>query len=562
VRELRLLCASLSIAIACATPPPPAQSASGPNEALRERVERIRDDPSYRVRGHAIAARRALPELYANRGFTRAWTSADARAELERAIRDSAADGLDPEDYHRSALEELRAATALPEAPEETWLDYDVLQTDALARLVYHLLFGKLDPADLDPHWSFEREVHHGAPAAFLQALIDSPSLFAAVEREKPQHEMYRDLRAELARYRALRERGGWEPIPGGPTLAAGDSGARVAALRARLAATGHLAPEAAGASAAYDAAVEAAVREFQRLDDLEADGVVGRASLEALNRPIDARIAQIEVNLERGRWLLHDLDPTFVVVNAAGFRVYYLRDHTLVWSARAQVGRPYRQTPTFRATLSYLVLNPTWTVPPGIFAADILPELRRDPGYLARRRLRVVDAHGRPVTTPIDWTTVTPGRFPYLLRQDPGPDNALGRVKFMFPNRYAVYLHDTPSRALFERTDRTFSSGCIRIENPLDLAALLLEGQAGWDAAAIERELARGETRTVTLERKVPVLVAYWTAWVDRDGKLHFHRDVYGRDAQLHAALAARFQPGRELGRLRPASTSLRRSG
>jgi len=187
--------------------------------------------------------------------------------------------------------------------------------------------------------------------------------------------------------------------------------------------------------------------------------------------------------------------------------------------------------------------LNPTWTVPPGIFANDILPAVKRDPGYLAKRGLSVVDSAGQLVTAPIDWATMTPRRFPYLLRQEPGPENALGRVKFMFPNAYSVYLHDTPSQALFAKSERAFSSGCIRVENALELARLLLEGQTGWDADAIAAAVASGKTHTVTLQKKVPVLLTYWTAWVDRDGVLQFRSDVYGRDAKVRAALDMPFR-------------------
>jgi murein L,D-transpeptidase YcbB/YkuD len=519
-----------------------AQAAQAPlsaSEALRERVERLRDDPAQLVHGESIAARRVLPELYASRDFSLAWTSADARAELLRAIRDSAADGLDPEDYHLAALEQLAEKTAAPGASAEVWQDYDLLQSDALARLLYHLLFGKVDPHEVTPHWKFDREIHRGEAAPFLQSVIDAPSVHAAIEREKPRYQMYRNLRAAYGRYRELRARGGWKPIPGGATLKADMRDARVPALRARLAATGELG---VGASdeLLFDDALLAALRAFQSANGLDADGAVGAGTLEALNRPLDARIEQLEVNLERGRWLLHDLDPTFVVVNVAGFRVYFLRDGELAWSARAQVGKPYRQTPIFRSTLQYLVLNPTWTVPPGIFSKDILPALKRDPGYLAKRGLEVVDANGEPVREPIDWASMTPGKFRYQLRQGPGPDNALGRVKFMFPNAYAVYLHDTPSQALFEKSARAFSSGCIRVEDALELAAALLEPQSGWDAAALQRAVDAGTTRTVTLEQKVPVLLTYWTAWVDREGALQLRDDVYGLDEKVRTALRA----------------------
>jgi murein L,D-transpeptidase YcbB/YkuD len=198
---------------------------------------------------------------------------------------------------------------------------------------------------------------------------------------------------------------------------------------------------------------------------------------------------------------------------------------------------------------MTYLVLNPTWTVPPGILANDTLPAVRRDPSYLKRQRMQVIDHQGRVVpASSIDWSKVSTRGFPYMLRQDPGPDNALGRVKFIFPNAHAVYLHDTPKRDLFAKSERAFSSGCIRVENPLELAALLLEGQKGWDRVAIDRAVAEGTTRTVTLAKPVPVLLVYLTAWVDRDSKLQFRGDLYGRDPKVAAGLAKEFsvRPGR----------------
>ena len=219
------------------------------------------------------------------------------------------------------------------------------------------------------------------------------------------------------------------------------------------------------------------------------------------------------------------------------------------MWSARAVVGKPYRKTPIFRSEMTYLVLNPTWTVPPTILAQDMLPAQRRDPGYLARKGLQVIDARGNVVpTSSIDWANATAKNFRYALRQPPGPDNALGRVKFMFPNSYSVYLHDTPSRSLFEKSERAASSGCIRIENPLELAALLLRDKPGWDRAAIDRVVASGQTTTVKFAEPVPVLLSYWTAWVDRDGIAQFRDDVYGRDPQVARALAEPFAVGGRL--------------
>ena len=523
----------------------PTPALPSPGEMLRERVEGVRDDPAAVVHGEPIAARRALAELYANRGFTPAWTSAGARVELLRAIRDSALDGLDPEDYHLSALEQLYTQTQAPGAPEGLRLDYDILQTDALARLLYHLSSGKLDPTELTPHWDFNREVKP-RPARAIRAVGDrravalrgdraheaaAPAVPHAARRARalPRAARARRLVADRRRTHAEARR------------AQIDASSRCASGSSRPASS--LPAPRRGDARVFDDSVEAAVRAFQRANGLDADGAVGAGTLAVLNLPIDARIAQIEVNLERGRWLLNDLDPTFVVINVAGFRAYYLRDSEVVWSGRVQVGKPYRQTPMFRSAISYLVLNPTWTVPPTILENDVLPAVKRDPGYLAQHHLRVIDSQGRPVTTPIHWADVTADGFPYLLREDAGADNPLGRVKFMFPNEFSVYLHDTPNQALFEKSERTFSSGCIRVENALELAALLLEGQEGWDAAALVSALATGETRTVNLQHRVPILVFYWTAWVDRDGVPQFRGDVYGLDARVEAGLATPFR-------------------
>jgi murein L,D-transpeptidase YcbB/YkuD len=412
--------------------------------------------------------------------------------------------------------------------------------TEALARLMFHVMFGKVDPTAFDPQWNFARTVHQNDPAAFLQDLIASGDVLAGVEREKPRFEMYADLREALARYRGIEARGGWPGLATGPTLRVGTRDARVIALRSRLAAEGELEAGQVSDGDLFDPTLEAALRSFQARHGLATDGALGPETLAELNVPVADRITQIRVNLERGRWLLHELDPTFVVVNVAGFQVYYIRDRQLAWTAHAVVGKPFRKTPLFRERIQYLVFNPTWTVPPGILSKDILPAVRRDPGYLEHKRIDVVDRAGRVVpVAAVDWNART---ISYQLVQRPGADNSLGVVKFMFPNPYSVYLHDTPSKELFQEADRAFSSGCIRVERPLELAELLLQGQPGWDRAGIDAVVERGTTRTVTLAKPVPVLLTYWTAWVEASGTLQFRKDVYRRDAAVVQALANRF--------------------
>jgi murein L,D-transpeptidase YcbB/YkuD len=315
----------------------------------------------------------------------------------------------------------------------------------------------------------------------------------------------------------------------------------------ARLAAT------AAGAAdpLLFDVTLEAAVRHFQKRHRLGVDGAVGPATQREMNVPVQARIDQLRLNLERGRWVLHELqkDDDLVVVDIAGFGVRFLRDRKTLWQTRAVVGRPYRQTPIFKSAIDHVVLNPTWTVPPTILDKDVLPAVKKDRGYLAKHGLEVIDRSGRPVpVASIDFSRYSGRNFPYMIRQGAGDDNALGQVKIMFPNPYLVYLHDTPSKALFDKDERAFSSGCIRTERPLELVELLLADPVRWNLAALDAAVATGVTRTVRLPKPVPVLILYWTVDLDDDGSVVFKPDPYGRDAAELRALDQPFRVGRRL--------------
>ena len=512
--------------------------ASETQELLRRRVEDVRGGAEMRIGRDRIASTRVLASLYERNGFALAWTRRDALLELLAAVVDAETHGLDPDDYHRPELERLLAREPLD---AEERVDLDLLATDALVRLAYHLVFGKVDPERLDPHWNLAREIDGEEAVAAIRSTIEAPSVLLAIERFAPPHPAYARFRGALIRYRELALRGGFERVPEGPKLELGSEGPRVATLRRRLAAEGDL-PREEAAGSSFDAALDAAVRRAQARHGLEPDGVAGRATLAALNVPVDERVDQIRLNLERARWVLHAVQGRLVLVDVAGFHLHSFEDGS-DWITRVIVGRPYRKTPIFRSTIRYLVLNPTWTVPPTIFAQDMLPALRKDPGYLAKKRLRVIDARGREIDARgIDWSTVSRKSFPYLLRQDPGPENALGRIKFVFPNPYSVYLHDTPAQELFAKAERAASSGCIRVEDPLTLAVSLLADAENWSREALEREIATGVTRTVNLREPVPVIVMYWTVDVDPDGTVQFKRDLYDRDADLLRALDENF--------------------
>jgi L,D-transpeptidase YcbB len=516
-------------------------AAQSPPEQLQLRIGALAEDP--RVAGQTVADRWFLTRFYERREFAPIWASPDKLAELLAAIAASERHGLNPEDYHYTTLGEL--ANALESAPRPGLrTEIDILATDALARLGFHLRFGKVNPLQIESTWNFSRDLSGASPLAAMRSLIQAENLTAALDALAPGSEYYRALQEVLRTYQAIAANGGWPRVDSGETLRPDMRSERIPALRRLMAATGDLPAggDAPGDPELYDAALDAAVKRFQARHGLDADGVIGRQTLAAMNVPVEVRINQLRINLERIRWVFRDLDERFLLVNIARYRVMLIEDRRVVWSTRAVVGRPYRQTPAFKARMTYLEFNPTWTVPPTIFAKDLLPELRQDPAALQRKNMVVLDREGRRVDpATIDWATTPARGFPYMIRQQPGPLNALGRVKFMYPNPHHVYMHDTPARDLFGKAERTFSSGCIRLEQPLELARILLAGTE-WDDAAIEQVLAAGRTRVVNLPRPITVLMLYGTAGMD-GSEVYFAPDVYRRDARLLAALDAPFE-------------------
>ena len=511
---------------------------------IRNRVEQISSGEGLQIEGAQIASVTVLPELYENNEFQRLWTNPQNVEDLFNAIKTIDEDGLRPEDYHFKEIEKMRAQIGSSTSSDPGLLaDYDILLTDSLIRLGYHLIFGKVDPEDHHPHWNLAVEIDDDRPAIYIQEILDAGNLAKGIEELRPQHIIYGRFKSALKKYRAFQTNGGWEPVPPGPTLKKGMQDGRILLLRKRLKITGDLMTESADTEV-FDDQLEKAVIRFQHRHHLAADGAVGKQTLEALNVPVENRIDQVRINLERLRWVLHAISGKFVIADIAGFKVFVYKDNEIIWTSRVQVGRPYRQTPVFKATITYMELNPTWTVPPGILAKDILPAVKKDPGYLRERNIRVIDRSGNIIKPDsIDWSKYSGRNFPYRLRQDPGPNNAMGLIKIMFPNKHLVFIHDTPSRSLFDRTDRTFSSGCIRTEKPFELAEILLDNPAKWNQESFKRIIDSGQTQTIRLPKPVPVLLFYWTAAMEPDGSVRFKRDPYKRDAEVLEGLNGEFK-------------------
>ena len=529
-------------------------------EAIRDRIDHLRYADAHDVRGTQVVLDDYVARFYESQQFMPVWQDTARLDALVAAIGEVVNDGLNPSDYHYDALQsyrlDVRMRKALTDADKA---DLELVATDAFMLSLYHLYLGKVDPVGLSSQWNFAtRPVSPERGLERLSQRLAAGEIREAYQAARPQHVWYSRGRERLKEYRALASAGGWPAVPDGPTLRPGMSDARVPMVRKRLLVTKDLVAAAAPAAmksngtitganpdeTLYDAALEQAVRNFQERHGLAADGVVGPGTRAAMNVPIAARIDQIRINLERARWVMHELKGEFVLVDVAGFYVSYFRNDEPIWTSKVVVGRDERETPIFRSMITYVVFNPTWTIPPGILVKDKLPELKRNPGALKRMHIRVLDGSGREVDPySINWHRYGPGRLPpYQFRQDPGPDNALGLVKIMFPNPYLVYLHDSPAKSLFEQDQRTFSSGCIRVQKPFELAELVLNDPE-WNQASIAQVIASEQTRTVNLKKPLPVMLIYWTAQPRPDGQVIFRNDIYNRDPATLAALDSDFR-------------------
>ncbi len=535
---------SLLLVLVLMLPVTPATAARPVSDFIQAGVSAIRDGRSVHIHGSTLASSIVLPALYERRAYLPIWSNPTSVRQLIDAISAIGEDGLDPADYHLATLRLLleRDTDARPRDLQRQ-ADLDLLLTDSLIRLGYHLSFGKVDPQALDSNWNMTRYIEDLDALLERSGTIDNGRVDELLDSLKPRYVQYQRLKAALARYRRYQQMGGWEPIPNGPVLKPGMVDARVPTLRARLAMTGDL-PLQDLYFTTYDDSVAGGVRRFQARHGLETDGVTGNMTLHELNVPVEMRIDQIRANLERARWVMRDLPDSFLMVDIAGFNVRLFRNSEVVWEARAVVGKPYRMSPIFRSTLTYLDVNPSWTVPPIVLEEDLLPQLRNDPSILEQKGMRVIDYDGNPVAIEgIEWDRYTGKSFPWLIRQPPGPRNALGRIKFMFPNPHSVYLHDTPDKALFRETERAFSSGCIRIERPFELAGLLLERNPDRDRADLALALDTLETRSISLAEPVTIILMYWTVSVGDDGTVSFKRDIYQRDPAIIRGLYRPFR-------------------
>ncbi|HDT13272.1 MAG TPA: peptidoglycan-binding protein [Candidatus Aminicenantes bacterium] len=543
----------LALLLSCGRPIPPAPApAVEPTMAVLEtRVGPEGSDGPTFCRSDRLCGSEVLPAFYQGRQLRPAWideglTLSDAKAFID-ALRLVSADGLNPENYHLSTLEsvlsEIRAARAETPGPvpPETLADLEMLLTDAFLLCGSHLVHGQVNPETIESEWFIKGRVEDLAAA--LEKGLETNDVPAALDSLRPAHAVYRGLMRAFDEYRALVRDGGWPAFPAGPKLSKGDRDPRVVSLREILTVMGDLpAADMSGDPMLFDEGLERALKAFQFRHGLEPDGVAGTGTASALAVTASDRLTQIRANLERWRWITQDLGERHIIVNVADYRVAVVESGREVLSMPAIVGSAYRRTPDFSGRMSYLEFSPSWTVPPKLAREDILPRVQSDPLYLRKKGIRVFEDwtdDAREIDpADIDWPRMGAEALNYKFRQDPGPQNSLGRVKFMFPNKFDVYLHDTPDRGLFRRAVRDLSSGCIRVEKPVELAEYLLRDDPSWTRERIVDAMGGRETEVVTFKEAVSVHIIYWTAWLGEDGRVHFRQDVYLRDAALYRAL------------------------
>lgn len=477
----------------------------------------------------------ALTAFYTARDFAPAWIghgrlSAQARSVMT-LFKEAAFDGLDPEDY--LIFDTMIGLTG--SASQEQLLEAELAMSGAVMRYARHAQQGRVTPSEVSSFVDINRPDMDRA--AVLEAVAVSANPRAVLRAFHPTHAGYLALREEL-KARLLSAEVTEEPVlvDGGKVLRPGQTDDRVAQMRVRLG----LAESLDDASAKYDKALVDAVEAFQRENDLTVDGIVGPQTISVLNGAQGASITDIIVNMERWRWLPRDLGDHHVFVNIPEYHLDVVSDGRTVFETRVIVGTIKTQTPVFSDEMEHLVVNPSWNVPVSIAKRSILPAVQNDPTYVSRRNFQVyMRAGGRYHAVDaesIDWTNVSAGDVRF--RQRPGGGNALGDIKFMFPNRHAVYLHDTNSRGLFRRTTRALSNGCVRVENPIDFSDALLKLEQRWSASSVQSLIRRGREAHMNLDRHIPVHLAYFTVAASEGGDLRRHEDVYGHDRRMKSLL------------------------
>jgi len=535
--------------------PPAAGGFSRVQQSLREKVgqniEVGRETARMGAGGAFVLAPDLVRIFYARRDYRPAWVGdkeiSSQIGPLLQALKRVETEGLNPMDYHLAEIEaQLKMAEKAlkkkrPLQPEDL-ADLDLLCSDAFLACAGHLAHGKADPETHAAAW--QGPCIDESLAALLEDALMKGQVAEALESLPPQHPFYKNLKTALGTCRELARKTEWKPLPDGLDLKRGETGKEVKELGKRLFILGDFDRKQRMPGRDFDEVLEAAVLRFQGRHGLDISGSVDPPTLAALNVPLEERCRQLEANLERWRWLPRDLGERFIYVNVANFELEGFEGSRRSLDMKVVVGSEAWQTPDFTSQMTHLIINPDWTIPIAVILKETANYVLQNPCYFRDNKMVVLrkEEEGLVEIDPglIDWTRLTKENLDFLIRQKPGPDNILGRLKFVFPNKYDIFLHDTPYQEDFGKSSRAYSHGCIRAEKPVELAVWVLRGKPGWDHKRILEAIEAGEKQTVRLAGPIDVFFLYNTAWVEDDGTIQFRADIYGRDNQVIEALDA----------------------
>lgn len=535
---LLMLMAGISI-ISCKDSEPATNSTTGTETSFStENSEDFTYEPSAEAIEHnlgdpkiALFNQSDLQSFYGSRNFSPVWQSSATRSALVSELRNAEEEGLRFQDYHGEKINNLLNQQDLSSEEAST---LDILLSDAFLSYGHDLYYGKLDPKELHEYWGVERDQKD--LTKLLKESAEGGKVQQVFTELRPNNETYAGLKRSLKEYKKLKDQEkSFNEISSGDLIKAGQKDERVPAIAERLRELGFLESANFPQDNTYTDQLQAAVKSFQEKQDLQADGIVGNSTIAELNMSATDRYKQILANLERWRWYPRDLGDHYVLVNIADFRLAVVKDGDTVREHKVVAGTKQRKTPNFSDTLQYIVINPKWHIPPTIKTKDVIPKAKNDPDYLRRNNMQIISAGGDLVDpSSINWNSSEPHDYNYV--QVAGPTNPLGRVKIIYPNKYLIYLHDTPAQSLFSQSERAESSGCVRVENAVDLAAYVVKDQ-NWSEERIRETISKGTTTQVEIDRPIQVHHFYWTAW-RADGKTKFTGDIYEMDEKIYSRL------------------------
>jgi len=529
-------------------------------ESIRQYFKNKPAGFSYVIDHEVLFYSRELQNFYTNRMFAPAWINQETPVWVHQPtpvwnnwinISKNGNDmldyihlvnrhGLQPLDYHLVLIEKfIEKIVSFSPIETEELMKLDLLLTDAYMLLSSHLFYGKVDPEKEGASWKVERKEPEISLGWKLEEALATNNMANGLDQLAPQYPSYWLMKKELAFFLELNKQL-WPVMYSILPIKPAESNPIIPQIRERLIKLRY--PLADSISASYDKELETQIKSFQENWGLNADGVIGKGTLDVLNSIPDKLMDKLKVNMERFRWLPFSVPEKYIIVNIANFRLDLIEGDDTLLSVRAIVGKQYRETPVFNDQMTYIVFSPSWTVPPTILENDVIPELLKGSEYITKKKMNLITNDGSSVVyDDVDWSKITKDNFPYMVRQVPGSENALGKVKFMFPNTYDVYIHDTPSKGYFARDDRALSSGCIRIEKPLELAVLLMSDMPEWTPAQIKKAMQSNKEQNVTLKTPIDVVLIYLTAWTDGKGQVQFRKDIYKQDEMVLRALNRR---------------------